>query len=251
MLIINADDWGYDTATTDAIVAVHREARVTSATAMVYMQDSVRAASIASKSSIPIGLHLNLMEQYSDVNTPADVRSRQKWVVSQYRTGYRRRWIPGRRLFSTARVCIEDQLEAFAELYGDLTHVDGHQHGHLSSAALWTLASRDNLVIRRGFTFRRSDKRLHNRMLRLALNRSLDLRFRTTDGFHSIRTLHPRLGGHGLEEIFREAQDRDIEIMVHPALPDEFEILMSAEWASLLSDVPLGSYRDLIDDPGR
>jgi chitin disaccharide deacetylase len=245
MLIINADDWGYDAATTDSIVDVYRASRVTSATAMVYMRDSLRAASLASRESLPVGLHLNLMEPFSDLSAPSDVRNLQSWVASRYRTGYRRRWLPAGELFLAAHRCIEDQLSAFRELYGEPTHVDGHQHGHLSSAALWALGSEKDRPIRRGFTFRPSDKGLLKRTVRRGFNRSLDIRFKTTDEFHSLHALHPRLGGHGLEDIVRLAQSRSVEIMVHPAIPEEYEILMSNEWANVVSGAPLGSYLDL------
>jgi predicted glycoside hydrolase/deacetylase ChbG (UPF0249 family) len=44
LLIVNADDFGLRPDVTDAIIDVYRAARITSATAMVYMQDGARAA---------------------------------------------------------------------------------------------------------------------------------------------------------------------------------------------------------------
>jgi predicted glycoside hydrolase/deacetylase ChbG (UPF0249 family) len=44
MLIINADDWGRSVAETDAALRCYREGRITSVNAMVFMQDSERAA---------------------------------------------------------------------------------------------------------------------------------------------------------------------------------------------------------------
>jgi predicted glycoside hydrolase/deacetylase ChbG (UPF0249 family) len=251
MLIVNADDWGYDQATTDAIADVYRAGRVTSATAMVNMQDSRRAAKLAGVSSIPLGLHLNLMEPYSDVLASPDVRHRQEWIVSRYRGGQLLRWMPSRGLFAHVCQCVDDQLEAFAQLYGVApTHVDGHQHGHMSTAALWALARRGERVIRRSFTFRSTDKSAFNRVSRFMLNGFISARFLSTERFHSIRDLHPRLGGHGLDVVISEAHRRDVEIMVHPGIADEHEILMSSEWGRLLAGAPLGSYRDLRVDHG-
>jgi predicted glycoside hydrolase/deacetylase ChbG (UPF0249 family) len=252
MLIVNADDWGYDLATTDAIVAAHSEGRITSATAMVHMQDSERAARLAGASSIPIGLHLNLMERYTATTVREDARARQERVVSRYRTGMLSRWLPSRELFSLTRRCVEEQFDDFAALYGATpTHVDGHQHGHMSTAALWALLRRGVPTIRRSFTFRPSDKSVLNRALRFALNSCLSLRFRSTDRFYSIRDLHPQLGGHGLDKALAEAQHLDVEIMVHPGIRDEYEILMAGEWAQLIADVPRGSYRDLTGNHDR
>ena len=44
MLIINADDWGRSVAETNAALRCYEEARITSASAMVFMADSERAA---------------------------------------------------------------------------------------------------------------------------------------------------------------------------------------------------------------
>jgi chitin disaccharide deacetylase len=245
VLIVNADDWGYDAATTDAIAAAHRAGAIDSATAMVHMRDSERAARLAGELGLPVGLHLNLMEPYS---APADEegRQRQAAVVDRYRSSLASHWLQGPRLFGLVAGCVEDQLNAFGRLYSTQpTHVDGHQHGHLSTAALVTLRRRRVPAIRRSFTFRPSDKPLPRRVLRRALNGCISSTFRSTAGFHSIRTLHPRLGGHGLEDVLASARARDVEIMVHPGFPDECEILLSAAWSRLLDGLPRGSYRDL------
>lgn len=246
MLIINADDWGYDEATTDAIVTAFEAQRLTSASGMVFMRDSVRAAGIAALISIPVGLHLNLMEPYSGGDMSQEVRYRQKWAVARYRRGFRRRWLVSGKLFRLACQAAYDQIDEFERLYGAPTHVDGHQHGHLSPAALWSLARRGSPAVRQSFTFRPAEKEMPNRLIRGALNRSMRLVFDTTDSFHSIRHLHPELGGYGLEDVIAESRYRDIEIMVHPGIEDEFEILMGDAWAERISGAPLGSYRELV-----
>src|ERR1700710_640786 len=47
LLIVNADDWGGERRSTEAIQEAFDAGRVTSTTAMVYMEDSGRAAEIA------------------------------------------------------------------------------------------------------------------------------------------------------------------------------------------------------------
>jgi predicted glycoside hydrolase/deacetylase ChbG (UPF0249 family) len=247
VLIVNADDWGYDEATTDAIAAAHLAGRIDSATAMVHMRDSARAARLAGELGLPVGLHLNLMEPYTAATDEA-ARRRQERVVRRYRSGLAARWLPGPRLLALAAGCVDEQLDAFARLYpAPPTHVDGHQHGHLSIAALYALRRRRVPAIRRGFTFRPGDKPLPKRALRRALNGCLSATFRSTARFHSIRTLHPRLGGHGLEQVLASARSCDVEVMVHPGVADEYEILMSSEWARLLDGLPRGSFGDLVD----
>ena len=53
LVIINADVLGLDVATTDAILDCFRADRITSASAMVWMSDSQRAASLAEECEIP------------------------------------------------------------------------------------------------------------------------------------------------------------------------------------------------------
>jgi len=247
MLILNADDWGYDTATTDAIMMTFRERRVTSTTAMVFMRDSERAAVLADRESMPVGLHLNLMERYSATTIPEETRRRQELVVSNFRASQRARWLPSRRLSSLVRLCVKDQLNGFARLYAIApSHVDGHQHGHLSTPTMRALAQDPKRAIRRSFTFRPGEKPLLNRALRLSLNRYISASFCSTHQFHSIRALHPRLGGHGIEKILADAHVQNVEIMVHPGVRDEFELLMSEEWRRLIAGVPMGSFRNLV-----
>jgi len=59
MLIINADDWGRSRTETDAALQCYEKGRITSASAMVFMEDSERAADIAKENQVDVGLHLN------------------------------------------------------------------------------------------------------------------------------------------------------------------------------------------------
>ena len=73
MLIVNADDWGRSVAETDAALTCFSQGRVTSVTAMTFMADSERAAGIALRHDIPVGLHLNFTEPLTAPGV--DVRS--------------------------------------------------------------------------------------------------------------------------------------------------------------------------------
>ena len=53
-LIVNADDFGRDTEATDHTIRAFRAGRVTSATAMVHMEDSERGASFAIEAAFPL-----------------------------------------------------------------------------------------------------------------------------------------------------------------------------------------------------
>ena len=56
MLIINADDWGRTCDTTDRTIECFRSNGVSSVSAMVFMEDSERAAMIAQEHAIETGL---------------------------------------------------------------------------------------------------------------------------------------------------------------------------------------------------
>src|SRR5204863_4002166 len=58
-LIVNADDWGRDTHTTACILDCITRGTVTAVSAMVFMEDSERAAAEARQHSVDAGLHLN------------------------------------------------------------------------------------------------------------------------------------------------------------------------------------------------
>ena len=62
MIIINADDWGRSCLETDAALSCYAKGTITSMSAMVFMQDSQRAAALAKEVRLPVGLHLNLNE---------------------------------------------------------------------------------------------------------------------------------------------------------------------------------------------
>ncbi|RQW78332.1 MAG: ChbG/HpnK family deacetylase, partial [Geobacter sp.] len=64
MIIINADDWGRYNTDTDAALACFEAGRITSVTAMVFMEDSGRAAELARDSGVDVGLHLNLSQTF-------------------------------------------------------------------------------------------------------------------------------------------------------------------------------------------
>src|SRR5689334_2491820 len=64
-LIVNADDWGRDRLTTERTLECVRRKAVSSVSAMVFMEDSERAAAIAREHAIEAGLHLNLTASFS------------------------------------------------------------------------------------------------------------------------------------------------------------------------------------------
>lgn len=246
LLIVNADDWGGHPGATDAIARCFEAGAITSATAMVWMSDSERAADLARERSWPLGLHLNLTQPFdAEASVPPEIRARQRRLTeafadlprmrSTYRPGIRRE----------LRQAILDQLARFHELYGRApTHVDGHQHVHICPNVLLAGALERGTRIRSTQTLPAGSgpaKRLFRRVRRRLIAR----RFASPRHLFAINRLAPELGGGGLSRALALADRMPIEIMVHPDRPAEMELLSSPRWLDLVRGRPLGSFADL------
>lgn len=243
---MNADDLGYDVRTTDAILASHARGAVTSATALVWMTDSERAADLARRGGCPAGLHLNFIEPYTAADVPERARDDQTRLCEHFAAGGTRALLYDRRIREPLRRCVRDQLDAFVALYGTLpTHWDGHRHKHLSLNVLLEPGPLASLPARRSFSYAPGEKPFANRMLRDAVSWVARQRFGGPRYFHSIRDLAPELGGEGLERAVARAQDATVEVMVHPGEDSEFAFINAPSWLALLSGQRIGSYRDL------
>jgi predicted glycoside hydrolase/deacetylase ChbG (UPF0249 family) len=116
-LIVNADDFGLSAAVNAGIVEAHERGIVTSTSMMVRKPAADEAVALAARlDSLAIGLHIDLGQwDYED----------GRWKVAYERC-------PPDDEGAVERECRE-QLEAFRELTGrDPTHVDSHQHTHMS-----------------------------------------------------------------------------------------------------------------------
>jgi chitin disaccharide deacetylase len=247
LLIINADDWGLDRHTTDAIHECFLARAVTSVTAMVYMSDSARAAELAASSGEPVGLHVNLADAFTDPACPENVRTRQERIVNYFAGPRWRRWVFSPTLFTEIECCIADQLEAFSSLYGHgPTHIDGHEHLHQSLSVMLARSIPTGTKMRPSFTFMPGEKSLPNRLARRLVNRLMRTRFRSPRYFFSIRDIHPLLGGAGLEHKLDLANYHTVEVMTHPGVSDERAVLLDDSWAALLRPRRVGAYLDFV-----
>jgi len=246
LLIVTADDWGYDAEATDAIDECFRAGAVTSVSAMVHMSDSARAAEVAATGGEPVGLHLNLTEPFTDPDCPETVRTRQAEIAGYLAGPGWRMWGFNARMFRTIEACIAEQLGTFRRLYGhEPAHVDGHEHVHQALGVLLARSLPSGVKMRPSFTFMPGEKSLPNRLTRTFVNRVMRSRFRTPRYFFSIRDMHPALGGAGLERKLALADEHSVEVMTHPSVPDERTILLGDEWAACLRGRRVGAYADL------
>jgi chitin disaccharide deacetylase len=234
MLIVNADDMGASPSTTDPVVECFTAGVITSASAMVWMLDSERAARIARELDLPVGLHLNFTLPFAGPNVPDDIRARQLGMTAVFgpeaRAGDAGGAVADGMLIAAA---LTDQLQRFHELFGEPTHLDGHHHVHVNPAVVEHLPR--TLPIRPPLST--GAKRTFGQAWLLR-------RFRRPDACLAFERLHPALGGEGLE-VLAQARRRTVEVMVHPAQKREREALLSSDWRAALEGLMLGSYRSL------
>jgi len=241
LLIINADDFGGNRLATDRIAECFAAGSVTSTSAMVYMSDSERAAEIGRSRELPVGLHLNVTQEFEDPATPLPVRERQA-RIARYFAGRRLRRVTFNPVMSArARRCIEDQLERFQQLFGcEPSHIDGHNHAHLSPSVL--LALPKGMRVRTGLSGGRDDR---GALLRRSRHALIARRQATTDCFFAIDQLGNSPTGEAIEDLLGIADRASVEIMVHPDRDDDYAILMSEAWRRALKRRRLGSFKQL------
>src|SRR5690349_22258273 len=78
MLTVNADDLGRCVVATDRTLACFAANRINAASAMVFMEDSERAAALASASGLDVGLHINFTEAFTASYVPRSLRRDHK-----------------------------------------------------------------------------------------------------------------------------------------------------------------------------
>jgi predicted glycoside hydrolase/deacetylase ChbG (UPF0249 family) len=249
VLIVNADDLGYNRPTTDAVAECFRAGRITSATAMVYMADSDRAAQMAREMDLPVGLHVNLSEPFDDPHTPREVHDRHLSVVRRFGGPsfiFRsRRWTFDPRLREPTERCIADQLDRFEALYGRApTHIDGHLHVHVCPNVALARTIPPGIGMRNALGGGPDPGGLMSRVI-AARQRVLFRHRLTTRHFLNITGLHPEFVDGGVRRLLGLARETSVEVMAHPGFGHEYTQLMSDDWARWTEGLPVGSYGDL------
>jgi predicted glycoside hydrolase/deacetylase ChbG (UPF0249 family) len=237
MLIVNADDFGASPSASDPTILLYEQGALSSASAMVGMRDTERAAGLARERGLPTGLHLNLTLPFADPAVPPGARERQRRLTEAFG---RESWLEGggRDIDSLLIAdAIEDQLERFREGFGEPTHLDGHHHVHVHPAVLEQLPP--ELLIRPILSPPARARAEPSARLR-------DLRRRAAgpDLCFALGHVHPALGGDGLQAL-EHARERSLEIMAHPQQERERLALESEEWRRALATFAVGSYADL------
>ena len=223
LLILNADDWGRDPWTTQRTLDCAVRGAVSSVSAMVFMEDSERAAAIALERKIEAGLHLNLTTPFSMPGCPVRLADRQRQLARYLLRHRLARAVFHPRLIRSFEYVVAAQLEEFRRLYGsDPQRLDGHHHMHLCANVVLAGLLPPGTLVRRNFSFQPGEKSPWNRVYRGVVDRILARRHRLLDFFFSLAPLE-RPGR--LQRIFSLARQFAVEVETHPVHPDEYRFL--------------------------
>jgi predicted glycoside hydrolase/deacetylase ChbG (UPF0249 family) len=235
MLIVNADDWGLDKATTDCILDCASRRAVSSASAMVFMQDSERAAELALQHNVDTGLHLNLSSAFTGGNVFAELREHQRQVIRYLRGSKVSRAIHNPFLLSSFEYVVRAQLDEYERLYGvPARRVDGHHHMHLCANVQRQKLLPSGVVVRRNFSFAPGEKSVVNRLYRARQDRALARRHLLTDYFFSLCPIE-KPGR--LASIYALARHGVVEVETHPVNSNEYRYLTAAQSGGFPLDV--------------
>jgi predicted glycoside hydrolase/deacetylase ChbG (UPF0249 family) len=243
MLIVNADDWGRSAGETDRALSCVQNGRVTSVTAMVFMQDSHRAAAIAKEASLDVGLHLNLTQPFTAEVSDARLLQVHRRIVRFLRASKYALLFYHPLLRDAFGFAYRAQAAEFERLYGrPPSHIDGHQHMHLCSNMLMDEIIPSGTKVRRSFSFFPGEKDFINRFYRRWVDRKLARRHRLTDYFFA---LSQNLAPQKLARVARLASSASVELMTHPVAPAEYELLLGDVFQNLMESVQKSGYASL------
>jgi len=244
MLIITADDFGIDKQATDSILFSYKTGRITSISAMVFMQDSMRASEMASGLDVEIGFHLNLTLPLSGSDVNSKLLEHQHVVASFLLSSKFTQIIYNPLLRKSFDFVFKAQEEEFYRLYERApAFYNGHHHMHLCANIILGKYLPRKIPIRRTFTFAWGEKDPFNIIYRRLLDHYISRRYISSDAFYS---LGPVEEFEKIKKIIRLSEIKNIELMVHPNRKEEFQFLQSDDYLKLISDKDLGHFSDLI-----
>lgn len=235
-LIVNADDWGRDYENTTCILDCFLRGAVSSVSAMVFMEDSHRAAVVASEQLIDAGLHLNLTSAFTSTDAPAALREHQS-RVAQYLNRHRfAQLLYHPSLSNSFCYSVGAQIDEYARLFGrEPARIDGHHHMHLSANVLLGRLLPRGVIARRNFSFRFGERSVFNVGYRRLSDRLLASRNRLADYMFSLRPIDSGR----LQKILTLAKVSTVELETHPVNADEYSFLTSRLFSTLTGQTPV------------
>jgi predicted glycoside hydrolase/deacetylase ChbG (UPF0249 family) len=235
-LIINADDWGRDAQTTDRTLECFQKGRLSSASGMVFMEDSERAASLAREHSLDVALHLNLSTPFAAPGTPSRLHAHHQKLRNYLRAHRLARVLYNPGLANSFEYAVRSQFEEFSRIYGRMPdRIDGHHHMHLAANVLLQGLLPPGTIVRRHFSYEPGEKVLRNSVFRLFSQTLMGKRYRIADFFFSLPPFAPSAR---LQRIFKLAQSFAVEVETHPINHEEYRFLTEGDLPRWTTDCP-------------
>lgn len=247
MIIINADDWGGWRSATDAAERYYSEGLISSVSAMVFMDDSIRAASMAREMGVDVGLHLNFNQRYTS-DCSRGVATAHERITKFLRRGKYALLCYHPWLREDFRTVFLSQYDEFLRLYGfEPSHFDGHQHMHLCSNMILDAIIPHGAMVRRSFSFWPGEKGVINRLYRKWVDDRVVRRYGSTDYFFALS----QSGDSGrLARILTLAESSNVELMTHPEIAGDQSTLNSEKLREGVSRIGFGNYRMISNQYG-
>jgi predicted glycoside hydrolase/deacetylase ChbG (UPF0249 family) len=243
MIIINADDWGRSQIETDTALSCYRKGSVTSVSAMVFMEDSQRAADLAKEAGIDVGLHLNLSQRFTHGPLTGLLQNYHNQIVGFITLNKYSFLLYNPTLRMQFQYIYQAQVEEFVRLYEKQpSHIDGHQHKHLCTNILLDRIIPSGEKVRRNFSFWPGDKVFLNRMYRRLVDQWLTSRYRLVDYFFALSHC---LNTNNTMRVAELSKSANVEIMTHPYNANEYAYLMSNDCLTILYNLEKGTYSSL------
>ena len=244
MLIINADDWGRSVAETDAALKCCKGGRITSLSAMVFMEDSERAADLAKENELDVGLHLNFTEKFTANQCPRTLSNYHHQIVRFLRGTKYSQLLYNPFLRKEFAYTYEAQAGEFERLHGKApSHIDGHHHMHLCANILMSNLIPNGMKMRRNFSFSAGEKNPLNRAYRAMIDWWLGRKYQMTDYFFDLSQC---IEEDKFDRVVILANSGDVEIMTHPIISSEVDYLLGDTFGALLQRVQIGSYGKVV-----
>ncbi len=237
-LILNADDWGRDRETTDKTLDCLLRGSLSATSAMVFMEDSERAAALARLHGMDAGLHLNFTTPFT-AECPARLTECQHKVTAYLLRNSLTRGIFNPLLSRSFEYLVAAQIEEYCRLYGiEPKRYDGHHHMHLSANVLLGNLLPAGTLVRQHFSYEPGEKAIRNRIFRRITRAMLARRYRAVDFLFSLPPLGPPSR---LQMIFMLAREFAVEVETHPINPAEYKFLMQGELFRWTGDCPVAT----------
>jgi predicted glycoside hydrolase/deacetylase ChbG (UPF0249 family) len=234
VVIVNADDWGLNAEATDRIFDCAQVRAISSVSAMMFMDDSERAASLARELDMDAGIHLNLTCGFTAPEASLRLREHQQRITAFLRSGRYARVIFNPLLVAAFDYVIKAQIEEFERLYGVAPNrLDGHHHMHLCGNVLLQGLLPSGATVRRNQSFTVGEKGSVNRWYRRTQDVFLSKRHPMADYFFDLVPIQPVR----LRRILELAREFNVEFETHPDNADEYRFLMRGELVHCCEDV--------------